>query len=137
MQDNAFEFTVRLDLSGMKAGVHTGLAMFDESASGLEVVRNGTQSQLNFFHLPERRSRTGSRSAEIQLRVHVDGDQARYSYSLDRGKTFLELGAAVNLRFSWWKGSRPALFAYTTLGSDPGAVDFDWVHYKPLWANPW
>jgi hypothetical protein len=69
--------------------------------------------------------------------VSVRGDQALYSYSLDEGKTFQQLGAATPIRFSWWKGSRPALFAWTTQNSDPGAVDFDWVHYQPLAPNPW
>jgi beta-xylosidase len=137
MQDNTFEFTVSLDLSGMKDGVHTGLAMFDDSGSGIEVAQTGTQRQLNFIHLQDREAGPVLTQATIQLRVHVEGDQAHYSFSLDHGKSFQELGAAAHIRFSWWKGSRPALFAYTTLGSEPGAVDFDWVHYKPLGANPW
>ena len=44
MQDNAFEFTVRIDLTRMKAGVHAGLAMFEKSASGLEIVQNGKRT---------------------------------------------------------------------------------------------
>ena len=50
---------------------------------------------------------------------------------------FKELGAPTPIHFSWWKGSRPALFAYTTQSTQPGAVDFDWVHYQPLGPNPW
>ncbi|HEV2484615.1 MAG TPA: glycoside hydrolase 43 family protein [Terracidiphilus sp.] len=137
MQDNAFEFTVRLDLTSMKEGVHTGLTMFEASASGLEIVQSRDGRQLNFFHLQDREAGPIFSRAAVQLRVRVEGDQARYSFSLDDGRVFHEIGAATHIRFTWWKGSRPALFAYTTLATDPGAVDFDWVHYEPLGTNPW
>jgi len=137
MQDNAFEFTVRLDLHKMNEGIHTGLAMFEQSAGGLEVVQSGGERHLVFFHLPDRVSGPAVSQTTVQLRVRVEGDQARYSYSLDDGDSFHELGPGTQVRFSWWKGSRPALFAYSTLATDPGAIDFDWVHYRPLGANPW
>ncbi len=137
MQDNAFEFTARVDLTDAKAGVHTGLAMFEKSASGLEIVQDGNERRLSFFHLPDREAGPVLPHAAVQLRVRVEGEEAHYSYSLDDGKTFRELGADAHIRFSWWKGSRPALFAYTTAATDPGAVDFDWVHYQPLGTNPW
>jgi beta-xylosidase len=137
MQDNSFEFTVRLDLSKTESGVHAGLAMFEKSASGLEIVQTGKEKRLEFFHLPDRVPGPVLSQPAVQLRVRVEGDQARYFFSLDDGATFEQLGAAAQIRFSWWKGSRPALFAYTTADSDPGDVDFDWVHYHPLGANPW
>ena len=137
MQDNAFEFTARLDLAEMKSGVHAGLAMFEESASGLEIVQTGNERRLIFFHLGDHKDGPLLTRPIIQLRVHVIGDQAAYSYSLDEGKTFSQLGDAVEIRFSWWKGSRPALFAYATGAGDPGAVDFDWVHYRAMGQNPW
>ncbi|SPE26868.1 putative beta-xylosidase [Candidatus Sulfotelmatomonas gaucii] len=137
MQDNAFEFTVRLDLAKMKQGVHAGLAMFEQSASGLEVAQSGRERRLSFFHLSDRVAGPLVAQNIVELRVNINGDEARYSYSLDDGKTFHALGAETPIRFSWWKGSRPALFAYTTESSDPGAVDFDWAHYQPEGENPW
>ncbi|MGA8632054.1 MAG: glycoside hydrolase 43 family protein [Terracidiphilus sp.] len=137
MQDNSFEFTVRLDLTKIRRGVHTGLAMFEKSASGLEIVQTGGERRLEFFHLPDRIPGPVLSQSVVQLRVRVDGDQARYSFSVDDGATFEQLGTAAQIRFSWWKGSRPALFAYTTAASDPGDVDFDWVNYHPMGANPW
>jgi beta-xylosidase len=155
MQDNSFEFTVRVDLGAMKTGVHAGLAMFEQSASGLEIVQSGDSGdarRLDFFHLTdhvsaghvstdhvstEHTAGPALTQAVIQLRVRVRGDQAVYFYSLDDGKTFHQLGAATPIRFSWWKGSRPSVFAYTTLNSNPGAIDFDWAHYKALAPNPW
>lgn len=137
MQDNAFAFTVRIDLAEMKPGVHTGLAMFEKSASGLEVVQSDGTRRLSFFHLQDRVAGPALTQAAVQLRVRVHGDGARYSYSLDDGKSFHDLGPSTSIHFSWWKGSRPALFAFTTLNSDPGAVDFNWVHYQTLAPNPW
>lgn len=137
MQDNSFEFTTRVDLKRMKNGVHTGLAMFEKSASGLEIVQSGSERRLNYFHLKDRVTGPAITQTILQLRVRVDGDVARYSFSLDDGRSFQSLGAATPIRFSWWKGSRPSLFAYTTQATDPGVVDFDWVHYRPLGVNPW
>ena len=119
MQDNAFEFTVRLDLTKMNQGVHAGLAMFEQSASGLEVAQSGSERRLSFFHLSDRVAGPLVAQNIVELRVNINGDEARYSYSLDDGKTFHALGAETPIRFSWWKGSRPALFAYTTPDSDP------------------
>ncbi len=137
MQDNSFEFTVRVDVAKSEPGVHAGLAMFEKSASGLEIVQSGDGRRLDFFHLPEVTQGPVVSQPVIQLRVDVNGDEARYSYSLDDGATFEQLGADSQIRFSWWKGSRPALFSYTTLAGDPGVIDFDWVHYRALGANPW
>ncbi len=137
MQDNAFEFTVRIDLTQMKPGVHAGLAMFEYSASGLEIVQSESERHLSFFHQHDQADGPSLSQPLIQLRVEVNGDQAVYSYSLDDGTTFKQLGAPTPIHFSWWKGSRPALFAYTTQSTQPGAVDFDWVHYQPLGPNPW
>jgi beta-xylosidase len=137
MQDNAFDFTTRLDLSRMKNGTHTGLAMFERSASGLEVAQTDSVRRLSFFHLTDRISGPEITQNTIELRVHIDGDQASYSYSIDDGHTFHALGETAQIHFSWWKGSRPALFAYTTQLTAAGAVDFDWVHYQPIGTNPW
>jgi beta-xylosidase len=137
MQDNAFEFTVRLDLAKMRSGVHAGVAMFEKSASGLELVQTGSERRLDFFRLPDRTAGPVIAQSILQLRVRVEGDQARYSYSLDDGASFQPLGDTTAIHFSWWKGSRPALFAYTTQDGDPGAVDFDWAHYQPIGENPW
>ena len=69
----------------------------------------------------------------LDLRVEVADQIARYSYSLDGGKTFTALGGPAPLRFSWWKGARPALFTYGEPGqAKPGTADFDWVTVKAV-----
>jgi hypothetical protein len=73
----------------------------------------------------------------LLLRAKIVGDEARYSFSTDDGRSFHKLGEASPIHFSWWKGARPSLFTYTTQPGDAGAVDIDWVHYVPLGPNPW
>ena len=134
MQDESFEFTSRLDVSGMKDGDHAGIAMFEQAASGVQVVQAGEVRSLSFFHTrDEVAGPTQLPGSVVLLRVQVEGDTADYSYSLDDGKTFQPIASPVRIGFSWWKGSRPALFAYTTAHSaDAAHIDFDWAHYKPL-----
>jgi len=137
MQDDAFEFTARLDVGNMKPGVHAGIAMFEKSAGGIEVVQAGSERYLNYFHLSDHALGPVLPGNTLQLRLSVDGERASYFYSLDDGLTFHPLGGASQLRASWWKGPRPSLFAYTTSDTNPGSVDFDWVHYRATGVNPW
>ena len=136
MQDDAFEFTVRLDVSGMKSGVHAGIAMFDASPAGLEIAQSGSERRLQFFQLSDHVPGPTLSQAIIQLRVRIIGDQADYSFSTDEGKSFHAIGDPSQIHFSWWKGARPAIFAFTTESTEPAAIDVDWVHYQPLGANP-
>jgi beta-xylosidase len=137
MQDNSFQFTASLDLSRLRSGTHTGLAMFEKSASGLEVVQSGSERRLNYFRPNNTTPGPLVRGSELRLRVRIEGDQATYFYSLDRGGSFQQLGSTTPIHFSWWKGSRPALFAYSTESTNPGSVDIDWVHVQPFGTNPW
>lgn len=145
MQDNVFDFTARIDTSDIALGTHTGLAMFEASASGLEIIQSDTTRQLQYFHLtgptsnPTPNTIPGPALIQptIQLRVHIEADTATYFYSLDNGATFQPVGPATPIHFSWWKASRPALFAYTTEAAPASPIDIDWVHYQPTAENPW
>ena len=68
--------------------------------------------------------------ATIDLRAEVGIEQTvRYSYSLDGGKNFVPIGPGIALsKFSWWKGSRPALFTFTR--GDIGSIDVDWFRVE-------
>jgi beta-xylosidase len=137
MQDDSFQFTARIDVSGMKPGVHAGLAMFESDASGLQIAQEGPGNRVSYFHLQDRMPGPLLRAGLVQLRVVVHDATARYLVSLDDGHSFQPLGAATDIHASWWKGPRPALFAYTTADTLPGFVDFDWVHYEAIGTNPW
>jgi beta-xylosidase len=131
MQDESLQFTTQLDITALTDGVHAGLAMFEKSASGLQIVQNKGERRLSFFHLADVQEGPLVTRGTVELRVDVEGDAATYSYSFDGGHTFQQLGPTVPITFSWWKGSRPSLFAYTkTDAGESGHVDFDWVRYQ-------
>jgi len=132
MQDESLEFTVRMDTSQMRDTVHAGLAMLDKFPSGLQVVQQGGKRTLQFFHRDAVTDGPELRQGAVLLRVSITGDRAACSYSID-GRSYQTLGAEVPIAFSFWKGSRPALFAYKTSAAGQGGfVDFDWAHYRSL-----
>ena len=72
--------------------------------------------------------------ATVNLRAEVsEGQDVQYSYSLDGGRSFSPMGHPLWLaRFSWWKGSRPALFTFTLApaGAPQGHIDVDWFRVE-------
>ena len=139
MQDDSLEFTARFDLQHMAVGGRAGVSVFDKSESYVGVAQLQGERRLVFsVHGIETPGPTFSKRT-VQLRARVDGDTARYFYSLDEGRSFRPLGAPVKLTFSWWKGARPALFSFNVnspgcCDSGPGEdyVDIDWVRYRRL-----
>lgn len=120
-------YTTRLDVGGMAEGQRAGLTLFGVRPSWIGVVREGGRNRIVLAS--EGVETTGPELAgrTVELRAEVsEGQSVRYSYSLD-GSTFTPLGDPIWLaRFSWWKGSRPALFSFTRGAS--GTADFDWFH---------
>ena len=108
MQDQSLEFTAHLDVRGMKDGVHSGLAMFERSASGLMIVEENGRRRLSFFQKDGVQEGPLLIGGSIELRVRVEGDSATYSYSLDEGHTFQHLGSTVAIKFKLVEGL-PAL----------------------------
>lgn len=68
----------------------------------------------------------------VILRMRVADARVRYSYSLDDGRTFHSLGTRADMRFSWWKAARPAVFTFNTEAhaARGGIADFDWVRVR-------
>jgi beta-xylosidase len=133
MQDRSFTLTTRLDLAAMTDGTVAGLAMLEKGFSGVQVVQSAGKRHIEFMHLQETVAGPELASKSVELRLTVTGDSVRYAYRLDQKGEFIELGPETPVGFSWWKGSRPALFAYAKEHSEvaAGPIDFDWVHYVP------
>lgn len=134
MQDLWLQVTTRLDPRGLKEGDRVGLSFLDRRLTQIGVVqRKGVRSFYLSVHSVDIVGPSLAISSRIiQLRARVMADKAIYSYSLDDGRTFTPLGSPVPLVFSWWKGARPAPFAYNPRTISGGYVDFDWVRYEPL-----
>jgi hypothetical protein len=106
--------------------------MLEKSASGLQVVQADGKRKLAIFHGSDVVEGPTVAGKTVLLRLQVEGNQVTYFYSLDEGKSFRQLGDAMPITFSWWKGSRPSLFAYTVQDAEGGYVDFDWARYTSL-----
>jgi beta-xylosidase len=139
MQDESLEFTAELDIRNLHDGDKAGVSIFDKSLSSIGVRQIGGRRSVVFSSKDVETSGPELRGDKLQLRARVLGQTATYFYSLDEGRTFHPLGTEVGLLFSWWKGARPALFAFHTSGeadqgnkSSPGYVDFAWAHYQSL-----
>jgi beta-xylosidase len=135
LQGPSSVITARMDVSHMADGERAGLSMFGVGPSWIGVVRAGGTNRVTLSIAGKDQSDVAVTHATIDLRVAVGADQkASYSYSFDGGRNFVRLGDKVPLSpFSWWKGSRPALFTYN-IDKAAGWIDVDWVHVET--ANP-
>jgi beta-xylosidase len=130
-QDSAFEFNVKLDVSGMADGQHAGLAMFSNKPSWIGVIQSGGVRRLTFGSSQTETPGPALTGNQLQLRIQVQDEMATCAYSLDDGSSFHNLGQPEPIYFSWWKGARPAIFTFNTQSTseDAGHIDIDWAHY--------
>jgi beta-xylosidase len=119
--------TARVDFSGMTEGQRAGLSLFGVRPSWIGVVRQAGATHVVLATEGDETSGPIVTAHSIDLRALVTRDQrVAYSYSLD-GRHFVRMGTPIPLaRFSWWKGSRPALFTFTRSATG-GPVDWDRV----------
>jgi beta-xylosidase len=126
--------TTRLHVAGMRDGQRAGLAVLQVQPNWIGVVQTAGVRRITWSSAgaqsagPELGS-SGDDSA-VLLRMKIADEHVSYEYSLNEGSQFQPLGTTVKLRFSWWKGARPALFSFTTREGDAGFADFDWVHVE-------
>jgi beta-xylosidase len=131
--------TVTLDLSSMRDGDRTGLAMLRDSSAWIGIKRDGGRNRVvmvNGLTMDSNWNTTGTgtevasanfTSSRIWLRANADirpgsGRQARFSYSTD-GVTFTPLGPGFTLNNNWtfFMGYRFGIFNHAT-SSLGGAV---------------
>ena len=125
LQGPSSRITTRIDVSGMRDGQRAGLSLFGVRPSWIGLVRTGPTTRITLADAGIETPGPVLAGRRIDLRADVTPDQhVAYSYSLD-GRQFRRLGTPIALaRFSWWKGSRPALFTFTR-GTAGGTIDID------------
>ncbi|MGW5746754.1 family 43 glycosylhydrolase [Amycolatopsis sp. NPDC003861] len=137
--------TATLDLTSMRDGDRTGLAMLRDSSAWIGVKRDGGRNRVvmvNGLTMDGNWNTTGTGTevasaalsgSKIWLRANADirpgtGRQARFSYSTD-GVNFTPLGTAFTLNNAWqfFMGYRFAVFNHATqaLGGSVTLQRFD------------
>lgn len=134
LQGPGSRITARVDISHMADGERGGLSLFGVRPSWIGVLRTGGTSRITLASAGDEQPGPVVLAPVVLLRAIVAADQTvRYSYSLDDGRSYQPIGGAIALaRFSWWKGARPALFAYNVLGKG-GSIDIDWFQVDHPW----
>jgi beta-xylosidase len=133
LQGPASRITIRIDVARLADGQRAGLSLFGVGPSWIGVAGEAGARRIMFAAAGVETPGAALAATIVDLRAEVGRDQmVRYSYSLDRGRSFVPFGDPIKLaRFSWWKGSRPALFSFHR-GGQGGSVDVDWVHVEPV-----
>jgi beta-xylosidase len=124
-------YSVRMDVSAMADGQRAGLSLFGVRPAWIGVVREDGQNRIVLSVEGVETPGPELREAGIELAAHVSPDQRVSYFWREPGGDWQALGGAIPLsQFSWWKGSRPALFSFTR-GAPGGFVDFDWFEATP------
>jgi len=121
----ATRITARMEIAGMRDGQRAGLAVLQVQPNWIGVVQTAGVRRITWVSAGAQLTGPVIDGNAVELRLDVANEIAKYQYSIDGGVTFQPLGNPAKLRFSWWKGARPALFSFTN-GGDGGNADFDW-----------
>ena len=125
------ETTVELYTQGMKDGDVAGLGNINVPCSWIGIVKKGNQFTLRCFD----QLRNDTINIPVELANDkiwlwclgdYDNNQAQYAYSLD-GMMFRPVGQPMQLPYQLitFQGSRHALFAFNTKGTNGGYAEFD------------
>ena len=136
LQGPAMEVTVSMDLKGMRDGQRAGLGILQVQPNWIGVVRTAGMPYLTWSSAGALVRGPGIQGSSLVLRLRTENEMVSYEFSTDDGGSFTPWGDQVKLRFSWWKGARPALFSFNTGEGEPGYADFDWVHVSVTPAPP-
>lgn len=158
LQGPTAEIRTRMELGGLAEQQRAGLSLFGVKVPWIGVVREGGVNYLTYANAGEETRGPAIAGGAIILRARVFENQSvQFSYALndtadkaadktaDEVGDFRDFGPLTPLaRFSWWKGSRPAVFTYIKADMDeakasPAApagpidknyIDIDWFRVR-------
>jgi beta-xylosidase len=120
LQGPAVEISTRIELSGMTEGQRAGLSLFGVKVPWIGITREAGTNYLTYSNAGEETRGARIAGDSIILRASVRKDQSvQFSYALGEKGGFTDFGPVTQLaRFSWWKGSRPAVFTFIRSDTD-------------------
>ncbi|SDG93489.1 MULTISPECIES: glycoside hydrolase 43 family protein [unclassified Duganella] len=127
LQGPQSEITTRIELGSMVDTQRAGLALFGVKVPWAGVVRDAGASYITYSNAGVETRGAKIDAAAVILRAVVREDQTvQFSYALNEQGPYTKVGPVTELaKFSWWKGSRPAVFTYVK-GDVAGYIDVDW-----------
>jgi len=123
--------TAKLDLLKMANGQRAGLCLLGQNIYEIGVAQTGITMQIFANNNGKIAPIVPIKQGIVYLRIaaDLDANHTILQYSLN-GEDFVQLGdECVLSKKNYWKGVRPGLFSYNTIG-DGGTALFDWLHYQ-------
>ena len=120
LQGPASDITTRIEIGAMTEHQRAGLTLFGVKVPWIGVTRETGVNYVIYSNSGEETRGPEVQGNAIILRAEVKEDQTvQFSYALNERAAFRDFGPVIQLaRFSWWKGSRPALFTYIQSDED-------------------
>ncbi|MYM69325.1 family 43 glycosylhydrolase [Pseudoduganella sp. FT55W] len=127
LQGPQSEITTRMELGGLADTQRAGLSLFGVKVPWAGIVREEGVNYLTYSNAGEETRIAKIDASAVILRAVVKEDQTvQFSYALNEKGPYTNVGPVTQLaKFSWWKGSRPAVFTYVK-GDKAGYIDVDW-----------
>jgi beta-xylosidase len=112
--------STRIDISALADQQRAGLSLFGVKLPWIGVARDSGANYLTYSNAGEETRGARIEGKSIILRAQVfESQMVQFSYALNEKDAFKEFGPATPLaKFSWWKGSRPAVFTYIKSDTD-------------------
>jgi beta-xylosidase len=131
------EYSARLDVSGMAEGQRAGLSLFGVRPAwiGVSVEHGEKWVTVSNQGVESRVTQLGDDAVVELLAIVIEEQQVYYGWRFAGAEDWnIEVDALPLSQFSWWKGSRPALFSFTRgeAGGEAGFADFDWFRVDRL-----
>jgi beta-xylosidase len=137
MEEEAMDFTVRIDVGGMRDGQQAGVAMFGFHPAWIGVEQKGGHRQIVYSSNSVETAGPALTNHLIVFRLHISMGMVSFAYSLDNGRNFTNDGGPDKFYMTFWKAARPALFSFNTSKNapEPGWIDVDWAHVQAATAQ--
>ena len=127
LQGPMSDISTRIELGSLANNQRAGLVLLGVKVPWIGVVRDNGANYLTYSNAGEESRGISIGGGSVILRAKVLEDQTvQFSYALSEKDAFTDVGPVTQLaKFSWWKGSRPAVFTYIKSENDEAASSAD------------